>query len=538
MSSKKNREEIDNLSSSPFASIVLKEKKEEAKWKKTTSQKKPGEIVHGYNPSLSFGDILSSFEKTGNPYSLPKKNPSVSKSFGDILDEWENGTKKKTKTKEIKRESGLSSYKATRSFASILNEYEGIYREKEEEKKKRPKGADKAECDDMLRSSSLFLSDDDEDVPQNVSWSVKGGSNPAFKREEKEKKTEEKAYKRTSGKYTPTSSFSDILSSYENSKRKKKEEEKTVISEMEVEAEKKETIKETSFFIEDDETEIPSNVSWSVLGGRNENFVREIPQCVGPEEKKDGIKETKKSEYKPSVSFGDILSSYDRKKAQTIEKVKIREEKEEQITEAVTASSSSPFFIESDEGEVPSNVSWSIMGGANKNYTRPVEEERKEKQTEEKEEKKENKPSPKYTPTTSFSSILSSYEKKTDVREKTFIEIMEEKGDGKKKKSSLSINELRRMDAQATLDLHGETQNESEKMIATFISECVEHGLRKISIITGKGLHSENGNGVLKDLALSLLGSSEAVQEVSPAPLSKGGSGALWVILKEKRGDN
>ena len=531
MSKKTRGTNLENLSSSPFASIVLKEKKDEKK-SKGTGTKKPGEIVHGYNPSLSFADILSSYEKTGNPYTMPKKSAESSKNFGDILDEWENGTNKKPKTKEIKRASGLSSYKATRSFASILNEYEGLYREKEEEKKKRPKGADKAECDNMIRTSTLFLGDKEEDVPQNVSWSVKGGSNPQFKREEPAEKKEEKTYKRSSREYTPSTSFADILSDYENSKRKKRQEEETPPTETVTTKEEEAPVKETSFFIEDDETEVPSNVSWSVLGGKNENFVREIKKEEKTEEKKPQIKERKKNEYKPSVSFSDILSSYDKKKAESREKV--IEEKEEQITGESAPDSSSPFFIESKEDEVPSNVSWSIIGGVNKNYTRPVEEEN----VEQKEEKKEIKSAQKYTPTTSFSSILSTYEKKTDKREKTFSEIMEEKGDSKKKKSTISINELRRMAVQATLDLHGETQSDGEVMITSFISECVEHGLRKISIITGKGLHSENGTAVLKELALSLLDSSEFVQEVSPAPLSKGGSGALWVILKERKEEN
>ena len=62
-----NRVLIDEAKSiSPFASIVLKEKKEK-KQQVRLERKKPEEIVKGYIPSLSFGDILSSYEKTGNP---------------------------------------------------------------------------------------------------------------------------------------------------------------------------------------------------------------------------------------------------------------------------------------------------------------------------------------------------------------------------------------------------------------------------------------------------------------------------------------
>ena len=90
------------------------------------------------------------------------------------------------------------------------------------------------------------------------------------------------------------------------------------------------------------------------------------------------------------------------------------------------------------------------------------------------------------------------------------------------------------MNVQATLDLHGETQKESEEMISSFISDSVEHGLRKVSIITGKGLHSGSGTGVLRDFTSSLLSSSPFVQEMGSAPLNRGGSGAIWIILKEK----
>mgnify|MGYP004671977821 FL=1 len=65
-----------------------REKKEEKKKNIVLEKKKPNEIVKGYVPSLSFGDILDSYEKTGNPYSLPKKKASSPSSFGDILDEW------------------------------------------------------------------------------------------------------------------------------------------------------------------------------------------------------------------------------------------------------------------------------------------------------------------------------------------------------------------------------------------------------------------------------------------------------------------
>ena len=184
MGKKNNRPDVrrmlideGNSVSNPFSKVVLKEKKEEKKKPAApVERKKPGEIVHGYNPSLSFGDILSSYEKTGDPYRMPKKSSSSSVSFGDILDEWENGgKKKKDKKKTQQKEESRSSYTATKSFGDILSQYEGIYREKEAKKpqtQKQTKEDAKAKVSDALRGTSMFLEEtEDEKIAEGVSWS-------------------------------------------------------------------------------------------------------------------------------------------------------------------------------------------------------------------------------------------------------------------------------------------------------------------------------------------------------------------------------
>ena len=533
-----NRVLIDegNSVSNPFSKIVLKEKKEEKKEIKT-EKKKPGEIVHGYNPSLSFADILSSYEKTGDPYRMPKKSASTSSSsFGDILDEWENGKpNKEKKKKEIQSEENKSSYKATRSFASILDEYEGVYR-KEEAKKNNKKNTSDASSsvDNILRGSTMFIEEsEDEKVGDNVSWSVIGGANKNYVRKE-EKVEKKKEYKRTSPGYTPSSSFGSLLDEYEKKKvnTAKKEDKKIIPPPPKEEI----AVKEATFFIENEEEKVPDNVSWSVLGGANINYVRREPE---QEEKEEGepIKEEKKEikrvskPYTPKKSFAEILSSYSKEKKKT-EAPEVKPEKEEK--DVVAVSPDEPFFMKGNDTSVPDTVSWSIIGGANPDYVRKEGEKQPEniKDKEKKDARENTRVSEPYSPSSSFSDILSAYEEKKT--EKTFSQIMEEKGDNRKKKASLTINELRRMGVQATLDLHGETQKDSGEMISSFLTESYEHGLRKVSIITGKGLHSETGSSVLRDLAFSLLSGSSLVQEVSPAPLTRGGSGALWVILREK----
>ncbi|MBO8436884.1 MAG: Smr/MutS family protein, partial [Spirochaetes bacterium] len=93
-------------------------------------------------------------------------------------------------------------------------------------------------------------------------------------------------------------------------------------------------------------------------------------------------------------------------------------------------------------------------------------------------------------------------------------------------------SKLRTMMPQSTLDLHGYTVAEAESCVKSFLDECRENGLRKISIITGKGLHSEDGIGVLRDAVIHVLDESGIVSEKYSAPQSAGGSGALWIILK------
>ena len=531
----------------PFSSIVLKEKKEPEKKKApvVSKPKKPGEIVKGYVPSASFADILDSFEKTGNPYRLPQQKASKpSSSFGDILDQWEG---KKSVKKNKKKETVPSpQYKATRSFGDILDQYEGVVRkEKRNQKQEEVKAVPKKE---EVKATTMLLDETEEDKPSpNAVWSVIGGLNKNFVRKEEKKETKEEskpkeAYNRVSPSYSPSKSFSEILSEYEGVKDNKKKEPLVIPEEKnegkEREEKKEEDVEEHSFFMEKDEDiPISNSVVWSIMGGVNENFVRE--EKTEEEKKNIGEKEEKtvsrvSKPYVPKKSFSEILSEYSevKKEAPSLEM------KEESVLPPLSDFGepiSDSFFIEeNEENKVDANIAWSIVGGANKDYVRQEEEK-----TEEKPQTPPSAPykrSKKYEGKKDFSSILTDYEKKETVKEKTFEEIMKEKGDGGLKKARVyTLNELRRMDPQATLDLHGENRTEGESAIKEFLSSSFDNGLRKISIITGKGLHSEDGQSVLKALLEDILKSVDYIFEYNNAPLNKGGSGAMWIILKEKK---
>ena len=529
---------------SPFDNIVLKEKKEPEKKKapQKTVAKKPGEIVQGYVPSASFADILDSFEKTGNPYRLPKSTASSpKKSFGDILDQWEG---KKVVKKEKKKEtpSPRPQYKATRSFSDILDQWEGNVRKEPEVPKAKEEKKEEKET-----GTTLFITDSDGEKPSpDAVWSVLGGVNRDYVRKTEEKKEEKEKeekprYSRSTPQYSPSRSFGDILCDFEVSKTKKKETKKTEKKEEESAKPalpKEEFIppEENDFFLEKDEDHpISSSIVWSVMGGVNENFVRVEEKKEEKEEPPFQTKEEKKIESKPYVptkSFSEILSQYEK----CVEKKEESDSRPLPPSEPFEAPESDGLFLkETDEEKVSPLVVWSVMGGINQSFVRK-EEKKEEDNSQEKDAEMPRATRP-YEPKKKFSSILSSFEKKSGgaPTEKTFEEILKEKGDkGRTKARVYTQNELRAMNPQATLDLHGENKAESREEVSAFLSSSLESGLRKISIITGKGLHSQDGQGVLKSVVEEVLKESSFVSEVSSAPLNKGGSGALWIILKEK----
>lgn len=244
----------------------------------------------------------------------------------------------------------------------------------------------------------------------------------------------------------------------------------------------------------------------------------------------------KKSTYTATKSFGDILSEFETGKPveKNLHQEKI--EKEVPSTLSETPKDQDALFKKPEEDEKRSPVaSWSIFGD-NRSFVRKLEEEKKP-------DAEPSAPSSRqYNPTKPFSEILSSYyagEKKTekvgnDAGNKTFEQILKEKGDEEKKTRSYTVSELRAMLPQSTLDLHGMTQEECIKAVEDFLSDAKKNGLRKISIITGKGLHSDKGMPVLKETAERVLENSGLVSEQSRAPSSHGGGGAIWIILKKE----
>ena len=56
-----------------------------------------------------------------------------------------------------------------------------------------------------------------------------------------------------------------------------------------------------------------------------------------------------------------------------------------------------------------------------------------------------------------------------------------------------------------SIDLHGYTLEEANQKMSSFIEECFQNGVNKISVITGKGLRSKNLNDPYQSNNLSIL---------------------------------
>ena len=114
-------------------------------------------------------------------------------------------------------------------------------------------------------------------------------------------------------------------------------------------------------------------------------------------------------------------------------------------------------------------------------------------------------------------------------------------GDGLREavRQGVAARELRRLRSpnfhpEATIDLHGETADAVELLLSRFVRGHHRRGCKYLLIIHGKGLHSQDGRGVLGDavfVALTGGGAAPLVRALAPAHVQHGGSGATAIML-------
>jgi DNA-nicking Smr family endonuclease len=96
-----------------------------------------------------------------------------------------------------------------------------------------------------------------------------------------------------------------------------------------------------------------------------------------------------------------------------------------------------------------------------------------------------------------------------------------------------------------SIDLHGYTLEEANKLVEKFILESYEKKINKLIIVTGKGIHSQNEKDpyVSKDLSILKYSVPEfisnnkslmnVIYDMQDAEIKDGGAGAFYIFLKK-----
>jgi len=109
-----------------------------------------------------------------------------------------------------------------------------------------------------------------------------------------------------------------------------------------------------------------------------------------------------------------------------------------------------------------------------------------------------------------------------------------------------SFNKLSLRNTEKSIDLHGYTLDEANSKIFEFINDCFSSGVKKINIITGKGLRSKNQDNPYQSNQLGMLKFSvpeyiknnselmDKVLSIDFESINSPSKGSFDVILKKK----
>ena len=112
----------------------------------------------------------------------------------------------------------------------------------------------------------------------------------------------------------------------------------------------------------------------------------------------------------------------------------------------------------------------------------------------------------------------------------------------------LSLSQIKiDKDLVKTIDLHGFSLENANRTIDEFINRCFKTNINKITVITGKGLRSNNINNPYVSKNLSILKNSvpefiksntdlmKKIKNIQEAKAEDGGSGAFNILLKKSK---
>jgi len=89
-----------------------------------------------------------------------------------------------------------------------------------------------------------------------------------------------------------------------------------------------------------------------------------------------------------------------------------------------------------------------------------------------------------------------------------------------------------KLDIDERIDLHGLTVQQAQYALSDFLDHQLEQAHRCISIVHGKGTSSHNNHPVLKNLVFNQLKAHPHVLAFSSSQIRDGGTGAVYVLLK------
>ena len=121
-------------------------------------------------------------------------------------------------------------------------------------------------------------------------------------------------------------------------------------------------------------------------------------------------------------------------------------------------------------------------------------------------------------------------------------------GEEKVHNKDLSVSQIKiDKDLVKTIDLHGFSLENANRTIDEFINRCFKTNVSKITVITGKGLRSNNINNPYVSKNLSILKNSvpefiksntdlmKKIKNIQEAKAEDGGSGAFNILLKKSK---
>jgi DNA-nicking Smr family endonuclease len=132
----------------------------------------------------------------------------------------------------------------------------------------------------------------------------------------------------------------------------------------------------------------------------------------------------------------------------------------------------------------------------------------------------------------------------SDKDKKDWEKFISSKEKVKNKDTNLNLKTLQKS---KYIDLHGYTLEDANKKIEKLIIESYLKKIKKIIVVTGKGLHSQNEKNPYVSKELSILKYSipefiktnpdlvKLIYKIEEASIEDGGSGAFYIYLKKKQ---